>query len=282
MNHKSTGQAFAPAHISGIFVIDLKKDPALSGSIGAGICIEDGAVTKVSPAKETTVKINGAVIDAPTTLTAIKLLTSKPVLVETTLNVPVGAGFGASGAGALSAALALNEALSLNLTLKELAKAAHVAEVTNRTGLGDVTGQTFGGIVIRKKAGAPFTVDIDKLPCRSETISWVSFGGISTKSVLSDDLKKKSINKAGRLRLKELLKKPTLHNFFRQSCAFAKEIELMSPRVKDAIEAVEAAGGLASQAMLGNTVFAINDDGALSEFGNVHESRISNAGAHLL
>lgn len=282
MHQKILLQAFTPAHISGIFVIDIKKDPVLSGSMGAGICLEDGAVTKVSAAKETTVKINGAVAKAPTTLTAIKLLTSKPVLVETTLNVPVGAGFGASGAGALSAALALNEALSLNLTLKELACAAHVAEVTNRTGLGDVTGQTFGGIVIRKKAGAPFTVNIDKLPCGNTTISWVSFGGISTKSVLSDDLKKKSINKAGRLRLKELLKKPTLPDFFRQSCLFAKETGLMSHLVMDAIEAVEAAGGLASQAMLGNTVFAINGSEALSEFGDVHESRISNAGAHLL
>jgi pantoate kinase len=52
--------------------------------------------------------------------------------------------------------------------------------------------------------------------------------------------------------------------------------------VKDAIEAVEAKGGLASQAMLGDTVFAMNDNGALLEFGQVHESRISLAGAHLL
>ncbi len=282
MHQKNLSQAFAPAHISGIFIIDLKKDTAHSGSMGAGICLEDGAITKVSAAEETTVKINGTVAEAPTTLTAARLLTPQPVLVETTLSVPMGAGFGASGAGALSAALAMNDAFSLNLTLKELAKAAHVAEVTNRTGLGDVTGQTFGGIVIRKKAGSPFTVEIDKFPCRDETISWISFGGISTKSVLSDELKKKSINKAGRTRLKELLKKPTLPDFFRQSCAFAKEIELMSPKVLDAIEAVEAAGGLASQAMLGNTVFAMNDNGALLEFGNVHESRISNAGAHLL
>ncbi len=282
MHQKILSQAFAPAHISGIFIIDIKEKPELSGSMGAGICLEDGAVTKVCAAEETTVKINGAVAEAPTTLSAIKLLTSEPVLVETTLGIPIGAGFGASGAGALSAALALNEAQSLNLTLKEVARAAHIAEVTNRTGLGDVTGQTFGGIVLRKKAGAPFTVNVDKIPCRSEIISWVSFSEISTKSVLSDKLKKKSINKAGRLRLKELLKKPTLPNFFLQSCAFAKEIELMSPKVMDAIEAVEAASGLASQAMLGNTVFAINDKGALSEFGEVHISRISNAGAHLL
>jgi pantoate kinase len=279
---RKIGKAFAPAHISGIFIIDIKKDPILSGSMGCGICLEDGAVTKVSAAKETTIKINGAVKDAPTTMTAIKLLTSKPVLVETTLNIPAGAGFGASGAGALGAVLALNEALSMDLTLKELAGAAHVAEVTNMTGLGDITGMTFGGMVVRKKAGAPFLGIIDKIPCRDTAISWVSFGEIRTRSVLSDDLKKKNINRAGKSRLKELLKKPTLENFFLQSAAFSKDIELMSSRVKKAIEAVESAGGLASQAMLGDTVFAINDNGALLEFGEVHESRISNAGAHLL
>lgn len=280
MQQNKSARAFSPSHITGIFVIDIRKDPARSGSMGCGICLEDGAITTVRAAEETTMKINGKVAEAPTTLTAIKLLTSQPVLVETTLNVPIGCGFGASGAGTLSAVLALNEALSLDLTMNELSRAAHVAEVLNRTGLGTVAGETFGGAVIRKKAGLPF--NIDKIPCSDATISWVSFGKISTKSVLSDDLKKKTINKAGKLRLKDLLRKPTLHNFFRQSSAFAKEIELGSSKVMDAIEAVEAQGGLASQAMLGETVFALNDKGALSEFGEVNVSRISNAGAHLL
>jgi pantoate kinase len=275
-------KAFAPAHISGIFIIDIRKDVALSGSMGCGICLENGAITTVRPSDETIIKINGKVSKAATTLSAIKSLTSKPVLVETTLDIPVGYGFGASGAGALSAALALNEALSLDLTLKDLAGAAHCAEVTNMTGLGDVTGMTFGGIVVRKKVGAPFTGIIDKIPCRDTKISWVSFSEISTKSVLTDELKIKSINKAGKAKLKELLKKPTLENLFCQSRLFAAEIGFMSPKVKDAIEAVEAAGGLASQAMLGDTVFAINDNGALLEFGEVHESRVSLAGAHLL
>jgi pantoate kinase len=275
-------KAFAPAHISGIFIINLRKDAALSGSMGCGICLENGAITTVRPYDETIIKINGTICEAATTLAAIKNLTSEPVLIDTTLDIPVGYGFGASGAGALSAALALNEALSLDLTLKDLAGAAHCAEVTNRTGLGDVTGMTFGGIVVRKKAGAPFTGIIDKIPCRNTKISWISFNEISTKSVLSDDLKINSINKAGKAKLKELLKKPTLENLFNQSRGFATEIGFMSQKVKDAIEAVEAAGGLASQAMLGDTVFAIHDNGALLEFGQVHESRISLAGAHLL
>jgi len=281
MQHK-IGKAFAPAHISGIFIIDIKKDPALSGSMGCGVCLKDGAVTEVRPARETIIRINGAVSQAPTTLSAIGLLTPEPVLIDTTLDIPIGAGFGTSGAGALSAAIALNEVLSMDLTLKDLAGAAHCAEVTNRTGLGDVTGMTFGGMVIRKKAGAPFLGVIDKIPCTDTAVSWISFNEISTKSVLADETRKKSINKAGKSRLKDLLNKPTLENFMIQSASFAKDIELMSPRVKDAIEAVEAAGGFASQAMLGDTVFAINDNGALMEFGNVYESRISNAGAHLL
>ncbi len=279
---KISTRAFAPSHISGIFIIDIKKDPIHSGSMGAGVCLEDGAVTTVRPSKETAIKINGKVKQDATTLSAIRLLTKKHVLVETMLNIPIGAGFGASAAGAFSTSLAVNKALSLNMTFNDLAKAAHIAEVKNRTGLGDVAGMTCGGIDIRKHAGIPPVGSIDRIPCADEIISWVCFGEISTRSVLSDDIKKKSINKAGRLRFKELLKKPTIDNFFLQSCAFAEEIDLTIPRVRDAIEAVKAAGGSASQAMLGNTVFAINDNGALSEFGEVKKSRISHAGAHML
>lgn len=276
-------KAFTPAHISGIFIIDIKKDAARSGSMGCGICLQDGAVTEVRKGTtETIIRINGKTTGAATTSTAIKILTDEPVLVDTTLNIPVGCGFGASGAGALSTSLSLNEVLYMDLTLKELSGAAHCAEVANRTGLGDVTGMTFGGIVIRKRAGAPFLGQVDKIPCRDTEISWISFNEISTKSVLTDELKKRRINIAGRIRLKELLQRPTIENFFMKSAAFAKDIDIMSPLAKDAIEAVEAAGGHASQAMLGDTVFALNDNDALSEFGEVRKSRISNAGAHLL
>jgi pantoate kinase len=279
---KNSALAFAPAHISGIFIIDMKKDHIHSGSMGAGICLEDGAVTAVRQAKETAVMINGYTGDAATTLSVIDILTPQPVLIDTSVSIPISAGFGSSAAGALSTALAVNEALSLNLTYNELASAAHIAEVKNRTGLGDVAGMICGGIDIRKHAGIPPIGSIDRIPCRNEIISWISFGGISTRTVISDEIKKKSINKAGRLILRQLMKKPTIDDFFLQSLAFAKEIDIMSPQVRDAIEAVEAAGGLASQAMLGDTVYAINDNGALSEFGEVHTSRISHLGAHLL
>ena len=82
--------------------------------------------------------------------------------------------------------------------------------------------------------------------------------------------------------MSELLKKPTLENFMCQSKDFAGKTGLMSSRAKDIIEAANASDGLASQAMLGDTVFAIAPYSqefplfeALQEFGEVLEYNIS-------
>ena len=58
--------------------------------------------------------------------------------------MPLGCGFGLSGAAALATAYALNEYLSLGKAREALAMIAHVAEVENRTGLGDVCSHTMG------------------------------------------------------------------------------------------------------------------------------------------
>jgi len=62
---------------------------------------------------------------------------------------------------------------------------------------------------------------------------------------------------------------------------FASKTGLMSNRAKDIIEAVNASGGMASQAMLGDTVFAIAPYcqefplyEVLREFGEVLEYNI--------
>jgi len=90
------------------------------------------------------------------------------------------------------------------------------------------------------------------------------------------------INILGRQALKALLKRPGLEYFISLSRDFAFETGLVSPRAADAIEAVEAVGGLASMAMLGDTVFALGDGSALMEFGPVGSSRIGTTGAHNL
>ncbi|HTY90239.1 MAG TPA: pantoate kinase [Methanocella sp.] len=273
------GKAFAPSHITGFFYAHDDPDPLKAGSCGCGFTLEGGVSTTAWPSNTAEVYVDGVPSDAPTTRTVIELLADKPVHVESDLDMPVGGGFGASGAGAFSTALAINSALGLGKTYNELAYAAHVAEVKNRTGLGDVAGMTLGGIVIRTRPGTPFT--LDRIPIDARDVYCVHFGPISTKSVLSDPKEKALINVAGKKCLKELLKAPTFDHFMRLSRKFSVDTGLISKKALDAIETVEAFDGMASMAMLGDTVFSTTPEG-LSSFGTVIKSRISLEPARLL
>jgi len=78
------------------------------------------------------------------------------------------------------------------------------------------------------------------------------------------------------------MERPTLDEFMRLSRQFACDSELISRKARDAVEAVDASGGLASMAMLGDAVYAIDPANALSEFGTVRKTTICNRGAHLV
>jgi len=282
----SFSKAWVPSHITGFFRAHRKDDPLLSGSMGCGLCLTLGATTTIQPAPdidETEILLNGATSDAPVSrFVAEKLAKGRdPVRVRTELKMPFGAGFGASGAGALGAAYALNSFFDLGLTANQAAAVAHEAEVTFKTGLGDVIAQNSGGLVVRLHPGAPGKGIIDHIPVPPLAISYVVNGPISTKEVLSDANVMKSVNSAGESALKELLKKPTFANFMRLSKSFTLQSGLASDWALQAIEAVEAAGGLASMIMLGDAVFSWGGAAALQEFGEVHTTAISQRGANL-
>ncbi|WP_424358091.1 pantoate kinase [Methanocella sp. MCL-LM] len=208
-------RAFAPGHITGFFVIREHEDPLKTGSCGAGLSLDDGVYTEVTLSQdgETRILLNGVESEATTTRTLLDLLTDQPVLINSRLSVPVGGGLGASAAGAMSTALALNELLGLNKTFNDLCHAAHLAEVSNGTGLGDVAGMSNGGVEIRLRPGTPFA--LDRIPAAPTFIYYAHFGPVSTKGVLSDEREKKQINRAGEECLKALLKKPSCS---RSSC----------------------------------------------------------------
>ncbi|MGB7533372.1 MAG: pantoate kinase [Halobacteriota archaeon] len=288
-------RAYSPSHITGFFEIRDDRNPLYKGSVGGGIVLEKGCVTEASldndfhqkgTKAEIEIKINGVEEEANTTKYVVDTLAGKyeyehelNVTVSTEFDVPVGAGLGASGAGALSTALALNMLLSLGMTLNEVAQIAHLAEVENNTGLGDVIAETNGGVVIRKKPGPPGVGIIDKIPHERQRISYVVFGTRATRAVLVDNSMKRQINKAGKEAMKELVRKPSLDDFMQVSRKFSLHSELISDKCRDAIEAVEAEGSVASAAMIGDTVFVIGNSEALKEFGEVRESRISEVGA---
>ncbi|MCK9567117.1 MAG: pantoate kinase [Methanothrix sp.] len=280
---KST-RSFVPSHITGFFAANRREEPRLAGSVGCGLCLSLGATTTIESAPQihdTEILLNGVLSGAPVSRFVVEMLAKEPVRVNTELSMPFGAGFGASGAGALGCAYALNSYFDLGLTANEAAAVAHEAEVTNRTGLGDVIAQNAGGLVVRLQPGAPGIGRIDRIPVPPLPISYVVRGPISTKQVLSDEKVMTAVNTAGEAALKDLLNRPTFTNFMQLSRRFTVQSGLASDWALEAIEAVEAAGGMAGMIMLGDAVFAFGGAGALQSFGEVHTTTISQRGANL-
>jgi len=274
-------RAWVPSHITGFFAAKRSGDPKTSGSIGCGLTLVLGATTVVEDALQTEIILNECPSDAPVSRYVVDSLAKSPVRVRTKLDMPLGSGFGASGAGALGCALALNAHFDLGLTADQAASVAHVAEVSSGTGLGDVIGQNTGGLVIRLEPGAPGIGRVDRIPVPPIKVDYVVLGPISTKEVLSDRATMKAVNEAGEAALKELLRRPTLREFMRLSRSFTVQSGLASDWALDAIEAVEAVGGMASMVMLGDAVFAFGGLEALKSFGEVHSTTISQRGANL-
>ena len=101
--------AFSPGHITGLFQIcDEAEDLLLKGSRGAGVSITRGVLTKVrvERASKTSskIRINGnGVESAKVSECVVNTLLQVArgnyrILVNHNINVPVGSGFGSSGA----------------------------------------------------------------------------------------------------------------------------------------------------------------------------------------
>lgn len=278
-------KAYAPGHITGFFQIHDHEDPHRKGSTGCGLVLNGGVTTEVkvgNSIEKTEIFLNGKRVEGKTTQTVAELMTDLPVKVNSWTEIPVGCGFGASGAGALGTAYALNKALSLNQMVKSLTEYAHVAEVVNHSGLGDIAAQSNGGVVVRLQPGGSEFGLIDRIPAPDARVFCIVLGEISTGSILEDKTAARRINTAGKAAMSELIKKPTLENFMHQARDFTNKTGLMSSKAGDVIEAANASGGFASQVMLGDAVFAIAESHkefflyeALQEFGEVLEYGIS-------
>ena len=262
-------EAYAPAHITGLFQIcDKPADPLQKGSKGAGVCLKLGVKTRVAleKASENSIEIwiNGQKQNAAKVSETVvneflaRTMEKFAVKIEHTVEVPVGAGFGSSGAAALSLALALNEALRLGLTPIQAAQIAHVAEVKCKTGLGTVIAEFFGGLEIRTIPGAPGIGEVHRIPAADEYQAvCLSFGSLSTAKALADMELRRRINEHGAELLNVLVETPTVENFLKLSRRFAEHTGLITSRVRKVLDAADVLGVVCSMPMFGEAVFSI-------------------------
>jgi pantoate kinase len=260
-------RAFAPGHITGLFRIhDEDEDPFLCGSTGAGFSVKAGTETNVyiteNSRLEIVVEYNKKIIDGPVTKTVIRRLADEyeqtfKVKVEHISSLPSGVGYGASGAGALGTAIALGHLLDSTMSIEKAASYAHYAEVTNHTGLGDVSAQVLGGFEIRTQPG---TFEIGKIHnfIHNVPLNVVLVGkpGIETREILTDSVHRRKINEVGAQLVEQLTSNPTLSNFIKYSRHFAKVTGLMSDTVSSALNDLDKNGfEQSSMVMLGDSVF---------------------------
>jgi pantoate kinase len=269
-------RAFCPAGITSFFEIcdrtpdgKLIADTLHVGARGGGFSPDKGVSTEViaseAEREQVQVFINGeSCPEAETTKTVVEMLTAKvsenyAVEVMHRVDVPIGAGFGSSAAGALGAALALSEALGLNFTYNQLGRIAHVAEVKSKTGLGTVGPLLFGGCGLTIEPGAPGIAILDRVPVSPDHRLVVgTFRPYPTKEMLSSQTKRDAINKWGQKTLKRIIAEPSLENFMCSCKEFALRTGFATSRVKKLFELSEKAGAIgAAQNMLGEAVHAL-------------------------
>lgn len=252
--------AFAPGNISCIFKIVADPDPSKMHSLGMGFTVSDGVTATVRAANRTTIAFNGQDLAFPTVASSIGRLTPQPLHVELETPLRLSAGFGLSGASTLAVNFALNHLLGLGRSEHELAMAAHIAEVENLTGLGDVCAQYHGGCLVKLKAGDPLAAE--RLPVPEQPIYYRYFDPIHTREVLADVARRGRINKAADVALTRLEGLVKLDTVDFDACVslsrdFAVDSGLLSDdRVQRVIREVEAEGGSASMIMLGHAVFS--------------------------
>lgn len=256
--HQARG--FAPGNISCVFKIVPDADPAKMHSLGMGFTIVEGVTATVEGADATVVSFNGERFGFPAVERVIEALADRPIGVELASPLPLGCGFGLSGASALATAYALDALLGLGRDPRELAMAAHVAEVESLSGLGDVCAQFHGGWLVKLVPGDPLAAV--EAPVAEKPIYYRHFAQLDTRSVIGDPEHKRRINLASDTALCELkglleAGETDMAAYIDASKRFAIDSGLLTDgRVRAAIAAAEAAGGHASMIMLGHAVFS--------------------------
>ncbi|MFX0039052.1 MAG: pantoate kinase [Promethearchaeota archaeon] len=285
-----------PHRISGFFEIVDKvngvkiRDPERIGSRGAGFCLSAKGKTEIigeilnsNDDFKVKIYINGKRMNHKAETTSFivdyikkKIKTPYNIRINHFFDLPVGCGYGASGAGALGTIFGLDRLLNLGLSDNEKGRIAHIAEVVNHTGLGTVCGQLNGGMGILKEPGYPCLYERIITPANIKVISG-SFGMIHTKSVLTDPILSLKIKEAGRKALTKLIKNPNLKAFMNISLDFVKSTEILEilelPKIKELIDDLNRLDIIgASMNQLGRSVYAICREKGEKEVLDVMES----------
>ena len=263
--------AYSPSGLSSFFKACITKgDLVHTGAIGGGFLLRRGVRTEVlieRGKQSIDIYINGIKSKAVTSRRVIEKIMQISgkrckVIVKHEIEVPVACGFGTSGAGALSLAMALDKALQLNMDVNKIGFIAHAAEIESKTGLGTIPPLLAGGgCVLTVKAGAPGEAKVISIPVdgRMKVVS-VVIAKIYTRKILLSEEKLRKISKIGEETLKEILSELSVENFLSACKRFSLKSGLATSRVIKLMNEISRFNVLGvAQNMIGEGVHTVAD-----------------------
>jgi len=259
--------AFSPASISSFFSPHIVDNPLECGAIGGGFPLNVGVRVKVgvedsSNGFSLASRVNGRFFDSFIVSKVLELLgvvgASYHIEVDQFVDVPVGCGYGTSGASAIAVTMALCKALGFKKTFIEMARIAHLVDYYCGTGLGTVSGICggVGGVRIIVKPGGPGYAIVDRIFIPNDCyIVSVAFNPIDKRGVLRDRSFLGFIEVLGRRVLDEVLRDPSVEVFFKCCRDFALKSGFMTARLKSLLNVLDNSGfNLATQNMIGEAI----------------------------
>jgi pantoate kinase len=217
----------------------------------------------------TTVVNRDSSYEARTTRRALSLLFERfghsfgRLQLEQYVDVPIGAGFGASAASAISAVYAAASALEVGASESELARCAHDSEIIEQTGLGTVSvTYTATGAGAITKPGIPGVARFlnVKVPCSMRLVT-ASIAPCDNREMFSHPETTRKIITLGDEALRRFLRDPTLEELAAAGEWFSDHLGLSNNKVKKLIKVAKSAGAShASQNMIGQAIHALVDE----------------------
>ncbi len=271
-------QAFAPGAISNFFSARGPDFPRLSehdfsqvGATGGGFTLSAGVLSKASlldgpGSRHIRISVNGdSRFDARTTSLALRLLLEATgvkfgtVILEQNVEVPIGLGFGASAASALSGVIAASSVLKLEISKKDIADFAHAAEIISQTGLGTVSVIYDGaGAGVITSAGGPGVARFQhvKIP-RGLKLVTASLAPYQKRIVLSSRAVMRKAGRLGAEALSMVRADPSLLTLLAAGEWFASKLGLETREVSSLLRLANANGAIhPSQNMIGYAIHA--------------------------
>ncbi len=260
--------AFCPGHITCFFQPVPSADPLRAGSRGAGIRINLGSTVRLRRCDGNGIKtrINGRPFDAKIIEDTIRYLEPEGGYeAEVCHDLPDSQGFGMSAADAVATALCICDMLGKSET--EGYRAAHIADMENGGGRGDVAGLFLScRQPTRVTAGIPpfgkvtdFGIGVDRL-----TLA-VLGKPLVTGPILADRAKAARIGNAGSKAMERYIENPSMESLYGISNTFSIEAEIRTPEVESALEKLENEGLDGAMCMLGNSIFSTADENVLKK-----------------